>query len=138
MFNFLLPYAFSFKNFAKLGLVLLLVLGSIYGYVYVRGLYETAIKNAQELGRQEIIRNQEMLKSDILKEQEEINRVAKEELKTVIIEQNKEIKDLERKLQIEHDLDRLLQAKPGLILNIVQKGTNEKLQDLEEITQWED
>lgn len=45
------------------------------------------------------------------------------------------VSDLRRMLLIEHDLDRLLQSKPGLILNIVNEGTEEYYQELEDITQ---
>ena len=52
----------------------------------------------------------------------------------VQIEKSK-VTDLRRMLLIEHDLDRLLQSKPGLILNIVNEGTEEYYQELEDITQ---
>lgn len=42
--------------------------------------------------------------------------------------------NLRRMLTIDHDLDRLLQRKPGLILPRVNKGTEEVLKELEELT----
>ena len=42
--------------------------------------------------------------------------------------------NLRRMLSIDHDLDRLLQRKPGLVLPRVNKGTEEVLRDLEELT----
>jgi hypothetical protein len=45
------------------------------------------------------------------------------------------VQDLRKMLLIEHDLDRLLQEKPGLILPRVNRGTEEVLKELEEITQ---
>lgn len=39
-----------------------------------------------------------------------------------------------RMLTIDHDLDRLLQRKPGLILPRVNEGTEEVLKELEELT----
>ena len=42
--------------------------------------------------------------------------------------------NLRRMLLIDHDLDRLLQRKPGLILPRVNKGTEEVLKELEELT----
>jgi hypothetical protein len=50
------------------------------------------------------------------------------------LERNK-VKDLRQKLLIEHNLDRLLQEKPGLILPRVNRGTEEVLKELEELTQ---
>ena len=45
------------------------------------------------------------------------------------------VDNLERMLLIDHDLDRLLQRKPGLILTIVNKGTEDYYKELEETTQ---
>ena len=45
------------------------------------------------------------------------------------------VSNLQRQLLIDHDLDRLLQRKPGLILPRVNRGTEEVLKELEEITQ---
>ena len=42
--------------------------------------------------------------------------------------------NLRRMLTIDHDLDRLLQRKPGLILPRVNNGTEEVLLELEELT----
>lgn len=42
--------------------------------------------------------------------------------------------NLRRMLLIDHDLDRLLQRKPGLILPRVNNGTEAVLQELEELT----
>jgi Skp family chaperone for outer membrane proteins len=59
----------------------------------------------------------------------------KEKLKKELKVSNNKVRDLERMLQIEHDLDRLLQRKPGLVLPRVNKGTEDVLKELEEITQ---
>jgi len=45
------------------------------------------------------------------------------------------VRDLQRMLLIDHDLDRLLQRKPGLILPRVNKGTEDYYKALEEATQ---
>lgn len=52
----------------------------------------------------------------------------------LIIQRNRS-NDLQRMLLIEHDLDRLLQRKPGLILPRVNTGTENVLRELEELTQ---
>ena len=45
------------------------------------------------------------------------------------------VTDLQRMLLVDHDLDRLLQRKPGLILPRVNKGTEDYFKALEEATQ---
>lgn len=72
------------------------------------------------------------IRDKALREQsrEELELIEKE----LIIERAK-VTDLRRMLLIDHDLDRLLQRKPGLILTRVNKGTEEVLKELEEITQ---
>lgn len=63
---------------------------------------------------------------------------AKEEraiIEAELIIQRNRLNDLQRMLLIEHDLDRLLQRKPGLILPRVNTGTENVLRELEELTQ---
>ena len=136
MFNFVLPFAV--KRWLKIGALVAVGAGLIYAGIYVRGLYKEAISTAKEQGRQEIILEQTFLRDQMLAEQETLDKEARDNLQKVIVQKNRELRDLERKLQIEHNLDRLLQAKPEWILKLVQNGTNEKLTELEEITQWED
>lgn len=136
MFNFVLPL--MWKKWLKIGTAAVIVAGLVYAGIYVRGMYKDALANAEEKGRQEVIIEQTFLRDRMLAEQNYLDKEAKEELQKIIIQKNREVRDLQRKLQIEHDLDRLLQAKPEWILKLVQKGTNEKLTELEEITQWED
>lgn len=136
MFNFVVPLVV--KRWFKIGALTLVGAGLIYGAIYVRGLYKDALSIAKENGRQEIIQEQIFFRDQMLIEQEQLNNNARQELQKIIIQKNREVRDLQKQLQIEHDLDRLLQAKPEWILKIVQKGTNEKLNEFEEITQWED
>ena len=81
---------------------------------------------AQE--RATIIRNV----TDTLREQ---NNQEKERLEEQLAVSRAKVSDLQRMLLIDHDLDRLLQEKPGLILPRVNKGTEEAIKDLEELTQ---
>lgn len=81
---------------------------------------------AQE--RATIIRNV----TDTLREQ---NNQDKERLEQELATSRAKVSDLQRMLLIDHDLDRLLQEKPGLILPRVNKGTEEAIKDLEELTQ---
>lgn len=64
-----------------------------------------------------------------------INKKDREEIEAVLAVERNRVVDLRRQLLIDHDLDRLLQRKPGLILNIVNEGTEEVLLELEELTQ---
>ena len=73
---------------------------------------------------------------------DEREKLLREELKIerAIIEAELKIErarvtDLRRMLLIDHDLDRLLQRKPGLILPRVNQGTEEVLLELENLTQ---
>lgn len=59
----------------------------------------------------------------------------REALEKEVQAEKSKVSDLRRMLLIEHDLDRLLQSKPGLILNIVNEGTQEYYDELESITQ---
>jgi uncharacterized protein HemX len=136
MFNFLAGW--TVKSYLKAAAVAAIAVAIGYGAIYVRGMYKEALKSAEEKGRQEVVLEQRELSARIIEEETQENEVAKKELRRIIATKNREIQDLERKLQIEHDLDRLLQAKPGLILKIVQEGTNNRMTELEEITQWED
>lgn len=79
-------------------------------------------------------------------EQTEAVRVREKELRTKSIAEKKileaeikveraKVSDLRRMLLIDHDLDRLLQRKPGLILTRVNKGTKAYNKALEDATQ---
>ena len=63
-------------------------------------------------------------------EQEAERMVMQEELDRARASSDK----FRRMLTIDHDLDRLLQRKPGLILPRVNEGTEEVLKELEELT----
>ena len=70
--------------------------------------------------------------TDTLREQ---NNQDKERLEEELATSRAKVSDLQRMLLIDHDLDRLLQKKPGLILPRVNRGTEEAIKDLEELTQ---
>lgn len=61
-------------------------------------------------------------------------RQEKELIETELAKERRKVSDLQRMLLIEHDLDRLLQRKPGLILPRVNNGTEEYFKELEEAT----
>lgn len=85
-------------------------------------------------------------KVDLIMEQNEIQQEIREELKQQSREEKEKIEiklkverikvsNLQRMLLVDHDLDKLLQKKPGLILTRVNKGTEEYYKALEELTQ---
>lgn len=69
------------------------------------------------------------------KELRQESALEKERIEVELRVERAKVTDLKRMLQIDHDLDRLLQRKPGLILPIVNKGTAKYFKELEEITQ---
>jgi len=72
------------------------------------------------------------IREDELREESARN---KKKLQAEVRVEKAKVDNLERMLLIDHDLDRLLQQKPGLILNIVNKGTAKYFKDLEKATQ---
>jgi uncharacterized protein (DUF342 family) len=68
------------------------------------------------------------------KELTEKARQERELIETELAKERRKVSDLQRMLLIEHDLDRLLQRKPGLILPRVNNGTEEYFKELEEAT----
>ena len=69
------------------------------------------------------------------KELREISAKDKKRIEIELRVERAKVTDLRRMLLIDHDLDRLLQRKPGLILPRVNKGTEDYFKRLEEITQ---
>jgi len=65
----------------------------------------------------------------------ELAQADREEIEQKLVAERARVNDLQRMLLIDHDLDRLLQRKPGLILPRVNKGTEAVLLELEELTQ---
>jgi hypothetical protein len=59
----------------------------------------------------------------------------KKVIETALKVERAKVTDLQRMLLINHDLDKLLQAKPGLILTRVNAGTEAYFKELEEATQ---
>ena len=81
-------------------------------------------ENAEQKRREEELL--EKLKIDNLSERKKLQ----EELR----QERQNTQNLQRMLLIEHDLDRLLQQKPGLILPRVNAGTEKYFEELEEAT----
>jgi 5-bromo-4-chloroindolyl phosphate hydrolysis protein len=98
--------------------------------------WHTRILNDAVTAATNVIALEQQIKSD--EREKELLEIAKEDLEVVErqlrVEKQKVVK-LEKQLLIEHDLDKLLQQKPGLILSRVNEGTAKYFQELEEITQ---
>lgn len=71
-------------------------------------------------------------REDLLREK---SRQAREAIEIELQVERARVSDLQKQLLIDHDLDRLLQIKPGLILTIANEGTEKVLLELEELTQ---
>ena len=120
----------NLKPYLYGGLALALLYGAYQLFQYHKDAIDTAVVAAENT----MILKQEQA---INIREEELLTVAKADLQEVGVRlevSRKKVNDLERQLLIEHDLDRLLQRKPGLVLKIVNKGTREYLKELEEIT----
>jgi hypothetical protein len=83
----------------------------------------------------EVILEQSELRDTMQTELREESRKDKEKKEQELKVERKKVGDLQRMLLIDHDLDRLLQRKPGRILTRVNRGTEEYFKSLEEITQ---
>lgn len=81
-----------------------------------------ALKAAQELKVRE-------------KELRDKSAADKAQIKKELIIEKQRIKELEKLLLIDHDLDRLLQEKPGLIIPRINTATAAYYEELERVTQ---
>ena len=121
----------GFKWLAALGIVSI----GAYGIHWLWNQHLTAIDNAVNQVKVEAAINEGRKVREIteqLKAEQEAQRIALQaELERARATSN----SLRRMLTIEHDLDRLLQRKPGLILPRVNEGTKEAIERLEELTQ---
>jgi hypothetical protein len=92
---------------------------------------EEAIRTTQN----EIVLEQTLYRVD---REKKLKIQSQQDLKVVeksLKEERLKVTKLEQQLLIDHDLDRLLQRKPGLILIRVNKGTDKYFKDLKEATQ---
>lgn len=128
------PYAM----YIKAGLAVLLAGGIVFAYFQAKHWYSESMASAVEQGRQEVLATQQRLINEAVLEERAINNEELLKLRKEMQVSKSEVNDLRRKLQVDHELDALLQAKPGLVLRAVQNGTNEVLKDFEEVTQWKE
>ena len=114
--------------------------------VVVAGLLATGAKFVYNYHLDQIIRAENTVKIELALEQGRFVQKMEEELRESSLAEKKiveaklkvereKVDNLQRMLLIDHDLDRLLQRKPGLILPRVNAGTEAYYKALEEATQ---
>ena len=113
---------------------LLVFLVIVFVFYSTNKWFKDSINTAYNDGKEFIVNIQKDYEKDnYISQIQENNRDINELRYKLKQEENKNNK-LERMLLIDHDLDRLLQAKPNLIINRVNKGTDEVFSKLEDIT----
>jgi hypothetical protein len=111
--------------------IILAILGGAGTFIWFQ--YKGAINAAYRAGVNYVIQEQLEYETQNLKEQIEDNKKEMQQLSSSLRKEQLRTKDLERMLGLDHDLDKLLQAKPGMILKRVNDGTAEVLQEFEEV-----
>jgi len=113
-------------------------IGLFWGYQKVSNYYEEQLALAESRGRDAVI----IMQQEAIRQREEeleiINKAERKKLEIKIQIEKKKVDKLEKMLLVDHDLERLLQAKPNLILTRVNKGTIEYNNMLREITREKD
>jgi hypothetical protein len=119
------------KWVAIAGIITALGVGISKGYEYHLDQIDAAVNTAKlefAVEKQEALNAREA-------ELRALSKADKDAIEIVLVAERAKVNDLRRMLLIDHDLDRLLQRKPGLILPRVNKGTEIILLELEELTQ---
>ena len=120
----------AIKWVAIAGIITAIGVGINKGYEYHLDQIDNAVNTAK---LEFAVEKQEALSA----REDELRKIATADRDAIEIELEKEraqVSDLRRMLLIDHDLDRLLQRKPGLIIPRVNKGTENVLMELEELT----
>ena len=127
----MIPIGGIVKWVAIVAILGIIAAGVKRGYEYHLDQIDIAVNAAKTslvLAQNEAVRKREIeLRSESVREKQLIE-------KELVVERAK-VTDLQRMLLIDHDLDRLLQRKPGLILTRVNAGTELYFKNLEEATQ---
>lgn len=105
------------------------------GVAKVYDMHLDAIDMAVNDTKKTIVLEQNKLQREREDDLREQSREDLEAIEVELIVERKKVSDLKQMLLIDHDLDNLLQKKPGLILIRVNRGTEAYYRELEEITQ---
>lgn len=119
----------------KLFAVLAIISALGYGVKWTYDKHLDAVDTAVNVALLEAAQERQVIVNNVTETFRKQNEQDREEFQRKLNESRREVSDLRRMLLIEHDLDRLLQEKPGLILPRVNNGTEEVLKELEELTQ---
>ena len=119
----------------KWGAILLIVTASIAGVKAGYNYHLEQIDKAVNIAALEFAVDKQAALDAREDELRELAQTDREEIEQKLVAERARVNDLQRMLLIDHDLDRLLQRKPGLILPRVNKGTEAVLLELEELTQ---
>ena len=125
----------KFKTVAIAFLVLASVSAIGYGVKWTYDKHLDAVNNAVEKALLEASAAQTIAVEEARREVRAENETNLREARKKLMESRRTVSDLRRILLIDHDLDRLLQEKPDMILIRVNEGTELVLQELEELTQ---
>lgn len=124
----------SILGYIKLGGIVLAISAITFAGYKVYNYHLDAIEQAVNTAKLELAVEAQQAVEKREKELTEKARQERELIETELAKERRKVSDLQRMLLIEHDLDRLLQRKPGLILPRVNKGTEEYFKELEEAT----
>lgn len=104
------------------------------GVIFAKNWWDSQIESAKESGRQEIYSQTQKFAQEKIDDALRKNNIRIEELQTERQVLRGQVQDLQKMLLVDHDLDKLLQSKPDMILKRVNEGTDEVLKELEEAT----
>lgn len=122
------------------GLAILLLVGGGAFYLYYQSSQNTIQSLYEDLGTSRA--NEQRVKDEIVGLNESIrileHQRTEDQRKILVVQDEARVARLEveklRAIFKEHDLDRLSKAKPGLIENIINRGTKKVFDDFEDLT----
>ena len=119
----------------KLGLITGIIFMVGYGIRAGYHFYENSITVAVNGAKLKWANEEQADIDKAIKDLKEQSAAERNKLQSELDTERSKVIKLQKELLIEHDLDRLLQAKPNLILTRVNDGTEKVLSELEEATQ---
>lgn len=119
----------------KWGAITLIVSTLAYGIKRGYEYHLDQIDAAVNMAKIEFVLEKEQALNEREDQLRELAKLDREAIEVQLRAERNKIKDLRKLLLIRHDLDRLLQEKPGLILPRVNAGTQAYFKELEEATQ---
>jgi len=123
--------AFLQGKFVKVLLVIGLFTVLTVSATYTLKWFNNKLIEAKQAGIDSVVieQNEDIIRN--YEQQLEQEQLEKADLQQELANSNVRMEKLRKQLLIEHDLDRLLQSKPDMITNRVNKGTEEVFRELE-------